>query len=54
VVPFAVGIIAGKYVARIANFCIMLAVLQVDLFIIGSPNTGESNRFADWHDFFIC
>jgi len=32
-------------VGRIANFCIMLAAFQVDLFILGSGNTGEFRPF---------
>jgi hypothetical protein len=41
VVPVMVGIIAGKYIGRLANFFIMLAVFQVDLFILASASSGE-------------
>ena len=41
VLPVLVGILAGKYVGRFANLCIMLAVFQVSLFILASANSGE-------------
>jgi hypothetical protein len=39
--PVLAGILAGKYAGRFANFCIMLAVFQVSLFILASANSGE-------------
>jgi len=41
VLPVLAGIVAGKYVGRLANFCIMLAVFQLGLFILASANSGE-------------
>ena len=41
VLPVLAGVLAGKYVARLANFCIMLAVFQMGLFIVASANSGE-------------
>ena len=39
--PLVAGVFAGKYVGRFANFCIMLAVFQVTLFIYASATSGE-------------
>jgi hypothetical protein len=41
ILPVLAGILAGKYVGRVANFCIMLAVFQVGLFILASASSGE-------------
>ena len=41
VLPILAGVLAGKYVARLANFCIMLAVFQIGLFILASSSSGE-------------
>ena len=41
VLPVLAGVLAGKYVGRLVNFCIMLAVFQVGLFILVSANSGE-------------
>jgi len=41
VLPALAGILAGKYVGRVANFCIMLATFQIGLFILASANSGE-------------
>jgi len=43
--PVLAGVLAGKYVGRLVNFCIMLAVFQVGLFILGSGNSGEFRPF---------
>ena len=41
VLPILAGILAGKYLGRVANFCVMLAVFQVCLFILASVDSGE-------------
>ena len=41
VLPVVAGILAGKYVGRLANFCLMLAVFQVGLFALASVSSGE-------------
>jgi hypothetical protein len=41
VLPVVGRIVAGKYVGRLANFCVMLAVFQVGLFILASARGGE-------------
>jgi hypothetical protein len=40
VLPVLAGIIAGKYVGRFANFCVMLAVFQISVFILASVSSG--------------
>jgi hypothetical protein len=40
VLPVLAGVLAGKYVGRLANFCIMLGGFQVGLFILASANSG--------------
>ena len=34
VVPIFAGIIGSKYLSRLANFCLMVAVFQLDLAIL--------------------
>jgi hypothetical protein len=41
VLPISVGIVAGKYIGRLANFCLMLAVFQVGVFLLAFANSGE-------------
>src|SRR5215467_3818894 len=41
VLPVLACVLAGKYVGRFVNFCIMLAVFQIGLFILASTNSGE-------------
>ena len=41
VLPVLAGIIAGKYVSRFVNFCVMLAVFQISVFILASVSSGE-------------
>jgi hypothetical protein len=41
VLPVLAGILAGRYVGRVANFCTMLAVFQIGLFILASADSGE-------------
>jgi len=41
VLPILAGILAGKYLGRVVNFCVMLAVFQVCLFILASVDSGE-------------
>ena len=40
VLPVLAGIIAGKYVGRFANFCVMLAVFQISVFLLASVSSG--------------
>jgi hypothetical protein len=54
VLPVLVGVLAGKYVERLANFCIMLAVFQVGLFILPSANSGELRPPRFLVPVFLC
>jgi hypothetical protein len=39
--PVSAGILAGQYVGRFVNFCVMLAVFQINLFILAFVGNGE-------------
>jgi hypothetical protein len=39
-----VGIIGSRYMSRLANFCLMVAVFQLDLVILVSVLSGELRR----------
>ena len=38
--PIFAGIIGSRYLGRLANFCLMVAVFQIDLGLIGQFNLG--------------
>ena len=41
ILPISIGILAGKYVNRLVNFCLMLVVYQFMLVILAFGATGE-------------